>query len=94
MTEKNTIQEIGCFNVISSDNITRLIIISQIVSVNEFNVVVGGHKLFTLNTPDGEEVYRTEDPQRYLKDDGTVLKKIGYCQTNNYSVFRSGRLSA
>ena len=75
MTEKNTIQEIGCFNVISSDNITRLIIISQIVSVNEFNVVVGGHKIFTLNTPDGEEVYRTEDPLIFKLSNGTIFRK-------------------
>jgi len=80
MIGKNTIQEIGFFNVISSDNITRLIIISQYVRVNEFKVVVAAHKIFTLNTPDGEEVYRTEDPQIFLKEDGTVLKKVGYMQ--------------
>jgi len=92
ITEKNTIQEIGFFNVISPDNITRLIIISQNVNVNEFKVVVAGHKIFTLNTPDCEEVCRTEDPQIFLKEDGTVLKKVGYIrQTNNYSVFHSGR---
>jgi len=93
MTEKNTIQEIGFFNVISSDNITRQIIISQNVNVNEFNVVVAAHKVYTLNTPDGEKVYRTKDSRFFLKEDGTVLKKVGYSLANNYSVFHSGRQS-
>ncbi len=92
MTEKNTNQEIGFIKVISSENIDKLII-SQIFTVNEFNVVVAARKVFTFKTPDGEEVYRTEDRQFFRKKDGTVLKKIGYCQTNDCSMFRSGRQS-
>lgn len=78
--------------MISSENIDQLII-SQNLTVDEFSVVVAARKVFTFNTPDGEEVYRTEDPQFFRKKDGTVLKKVGYCQTNNCSMFHSGRQS-
>jgi flagellar basal body rod protein FlgG len=61
--------------------------------VNEFNVVVAARKFFTFNTPDGEEVLPTENPQFFFKKDGTVLKKVGYCQTNNCLMFHSGRQS-
>ncbi len=94
MTVKNITQELGFFEAISSENFNQIIIVCQNVIVNELNEVVAAHKIFTLNTPDGEEVYRTEDPQFFLTEDGTVLKKVGYCQTNQYSFgLHSGRRS-
>lgn len=75
-------QIIGQFEVTSSEQFSQKVIVSQDITADDSGRVVTARKVFTLNTEDGEEVIRTKDPRIFLKEDGTVLKKVGYCKTS------------
>ena len=76
MREKNVIQELGFFMATSPENINQKIIISQNITMNESNTVINSRKIFTLNTFDGEQVFRTQDPQLFVNKNGTIFKRI------------------
>ncbi|WP_136805477.1 hypothetical protein [Desulfosediminicola flagellatus] len=78
-------QFIGYFEVVSSGQLRQIVAVSQETTVNEEGVVMAARKMFTLDTVGGEEVKRTTDPLIFLKEDGTFLKKVGYCQVNDLS---------
>ncbi|SHO49009.1 hypothetical protein [Desulfopila aestuarii] len=78
-------QLIGQFEVTSLAHHNQKVIVFQDIIADESGVVVSARKVFTLNTEDGEEVNRTSDPRIFLKEDGTVLKKVGYFKiTENF----------
>lgn len=66
---------IGSFTVTNGASQPQIVFVSQKTTVNENNVVIGSKKIFTLNSVDGEAVYRTEDPNTLVLKDGTTLRK-------------------
>lgn len=76
---------LGYFEAKSTGSIPEIVIVSQEVRRDNENLFVAARKIFTLGTVDGEEIFRTEDPQAFSKNDGTLLKKIGGCQANGSS---------
>jgi len=68
---RNTKKTIGSFGIKSDEISAETVVISQETSSSS---TVRKH--FNLNSADGEEVYRTEDPNTFILENGTRLKKI------------------
>ena len=68
---KNGKKTIGSFGIKSSEMPPATVVISQ--ETNSASKII---KHFNLNSADGEEVYRTEDPNTFVLENGTQLKKI------------------
>lgn len=74
---------IASFQAIDSRRNTLTIVISQELTVNEDNVVVGARQHYNLVDIDGERVLATDEPDTFLMQDGTLLKKTGKLQFSN-----------
>lgn len=66
---------IGSFGIKSSEIPHATVIISQEMSSSSKVT-----KRFNLNSADGEEVYRTEDPNTFILGNGTRLKKVTFVE--------------
>lgn len=69
------IEVIGSFTVTCGLAQPQIVFISQETTVNDKNIVTGCKKIFTLNSIDGEPVFRTDDPNTLMLKDGTMLRK-------------------
>jgi len=67
----NRKKTIGSFGIKSDEIPAATVVISQ--ETGSSSKVI---KHFNLNSADGEEVYRTEDPNTFILENGTRLKKI------------------
>jgi hypothetical protein len=69
--KRNKKKTIGSFGIKSDEMPTATVVISQ--ETSSASKVI---KHFNLNSADGEAVYRTEDPNTFILENGTRLKKI------------------
>lgn len=86
-------QVIGYFEVTTPTGADRRVVVSQIVTANKEGVIVSARKIFTLDTPYGEDVNRTRNPKVFIRNGGEILKVRGHLhmKQNDCSVYKSGR---
>lgn len=75
MKKQNEKETIGSFGIKSSEISHETVVISQGTSSSK-NIV----KYFNLNSADGEQVYRTKDPNTFILKNGTRLKKTTFVE--------------
>lgn len=73
-------QLIGEFEVVNSSRRSSTVSVYQETIMNGKNIVVGHSKTFAINGT-GEEVTQSDDPNLYLREDGSWLKKISSVQS-------------
>ena len=69
---------IGSFLVNKEDESQGKIIVSQIMADYYDGKLQGARKKLNLDSLDGPEVYRTQNPKVFMLEDGSLLKKKGY----------------
>lgn len=76
----NAKQPIGYFEATSSGPLPETVIVSQETGLDSATFPIAPRKIFTLGTVDGEEIFRAQDPDIFIKKDGTRLKKVSCCR--------------
>ncbi len=71
---------LGTLTVTNGHLRPQLVVISQEITVDKSGVITTARKFYTLNSIDGEPVRRTSDPNTFMLDDGTMLKRSGHVQ--------------
>jgi len=66
---------IGSFTVTDKTLRQQTVIISQEATLDETGTLIATSKHLNLNSPDGEEVFRSEDDSILTLANGTILKK-------------------
>lgn len=71
---------LGTFTVTGGHLRQQTVYICQETTLDENGVITETKKHFSLESSDGEIVERTRDPNTYLLDDGTILRKTSPIQ--------------
>lgn len=66
---------IGHFSVVDNKRERKQVIVSQEV-ITHYSGTANHSKSLSLDSLDGPEVYKTEDPSLFKLLDGTILRKI------------------
>lgn len=79
---------IGVFKATNGGRKSHLVYVSQEIQVNRQKVITDARKVFNLDSLDGQKVRSTVDPDIFLLEDGTILKKqekypLVSCNPNN-----------
>ena len=65
------------FTVTDNKKNRQTVVITQELIVDRDDVVVGAVKHYTLDSEDGERLLTTAEPETFITQDGTVLRKVG-----------------
>lgn len=74
-------QVIGQFKAIDKDKLIILVDVIQECSVDDNRLVIDHRKIFRVNDGDGEELIPTNDPEIFLRGNGSRLLKEGPIKT-------------
>ena len=54
----------------------HLVFVSQDIKTDKNKVIISARKVFTLDSENGEEVFRGDDQRSFIKRNGQVLKIV------------------
>lgn len=65
------------FRVSNRNGEKQLVVASQDIQTDRKKAIIAARKVFTLDTPDGEEVFPLKNQRSFMKRDGAVLRVVG-----------------
>ena len=68
---------IGYFRATNGTRRKHVVFITQVIDLDKDNTIIDAKKMFTLDSEEGEQVFRTGDPEIFTMGDGTELKRAG-----------------
>lgn len=75
--QKNPREQIGSFTVVNQKNELQQVIISQEI-LSFYSSDHKHSKTLNLDSPEGQPVYKTKDPDILKLRDGTILKRASH----------------
>lgn len=68
---------LGYCTVISANSGLKTLLVSQQITLDEQKNVVKAKKVFTIDSINGDELCRTDDPNIFINRNGTRYKRTG-----------------